>query len=319
MKRSATEAQAHLRLALLSLMAVLCPTAALAGDGFEILHREMVEEVEQAYVSYPSGDLTVTGWLFVHPFSEEDTEPCIIFNHGGVGGVGEGMKAKSRWLAKQGYIVFAPSYRGEDDSEGEIEVAAGEIDDVVAAIQLLSTHPGIRPGEFVLVGTSHGALISVHVASREEAKPWVKGVVAAYGVMDIYSWYQYLIDNDFDVSDPLSVRVYGNGPEDKPEAFAQRHALSLIPELSEAPIFLVQGKHDRIVPEEQALDMYRALRESGRQQDDVRVFEHGAHGFLFWDDPKLHPVEELRDTEKAWNQILTFIGSVVGPEDDWGG
>jgi dipeptidyl aminopeptidase/acylaminoacyl peptidase len=292
---------------------------AAAEEGFEILRREMVDEVEQAYVSYPSGDLTVTGWLFVHPFSKEDTEPCVIFNHGGVGGVSAGTRERCRWLAKQGYIVFAPSYRGEDDSEGEIEVAAGEIDDVLAAMRLLSTHPGIRPGEFVLLGTSHGALISVHAAARDELKPLVKGVVAAYGVMDMYSWYQYLLDNEFDVSDPLSLRVYGNGPEDKPEAFASRHAHSLIPRLGDAPIMFVQGEHDRIVPKEQALDMYRALRESGRQVDYCRVYEHGAHGFLFWDDPKLHPVEELRDTEKAWNDILNFFGELVGPQEDWGG
>jgi dipeptidyl aminopeptidase/acylaminoacyl peptidase len=300
-------------------IALLACGQSVADEGFEIVRREMVDDVEQAYVSYRSGELTVTGWLFVHPFSEVDTEPCVIFNHGGVSGVSEGTRERCRWLAKKGYIVFAPSYRGEDDSEGEVEVAAGEIDDVIAAMRLLSTHPGIRSGEFVLLGTSHGALVSVHVAARDEAKPWVKGIVAAYGVMDMYGWYQYLVDNDFDVGDSLSLRVYGTGPDDKPEAFAQRHAHSLIPRLGAAPIFLVQGALDRIVPKEQALDMYRALRESGRQVDDCRLYEHGAHGFLFWDDPKLHPVEELRDAEKAWNDILNFFGGLVGPQEDWGG
>jgi len=287
---------------------------------FEILQREMVDEVEQAYVRYPSGDLQVTGWLFVNPFSEKDVEPCVIFNHGGVSGVGEGTRALCRWLAQQGYIVFAPSYRGEDDSEGEIEVAAGEVDDVLAALELLATHPGIQPGKFALVGSSHGALVSVKALARPESHGLVRGVVAAYGVMDIYAWYQHLLDNDFDVTDELSVKVYGTGPDDKPEAFASRHALSLIPDFPEdVPIFLVQGEHDRIVPQEQALTMFAALRDAGRQIDRCRVYQNGAHGLLYWDDPEKHTVEELRDAENAWHDILGFLDEVLGEDDGWGG
>lgn len=279
----------------------------------------MVDDVEQAYLRYRSGDLLVTGWLFVHPFTEAGSEPCVIFNHGGVGGVSEGTRAKCRWLAKQGYIVFAPSYRGEDDSEGEIEIAAGEVDDVVAAMQLLRDHPGIRPDEFVLLGTSHGALISVLAATRQEIWPQLKGVVAAYGVMDIYAWYQHLLDNDFDVHDPISQRVYGDGPQDKPEAFAVRHALTRIPDLSPAPIYLVQGELDEIVPKEQASTMIEALRAAGREQDRCSIYPAAGHGFLYWDDPEKRSAEGLRSTEKAWREILEFFGELVGGQQEWGG
>ena len=137
------------------------------------------------------------------------------------------------------------------------------------------------------MGTSHGALISIHVAARKEVEHLVKGVVAAYGVMDIYAWYQHLLDNDFDVSDPLSIAVYGNGPQDKPEAFAARHALSLVADLSPAPILLVAGEQDAVVPAAQAQTMFEALREAGRSQDELQVYSTGGHGFLFWDDPQL--------------------------------
>lgn len=275
--------------------------------GFELLDREMIDGVEQAYLSYPSGDLTVTGYLFVDPYSNQDVEPGLIFNHGGVGGVSDGVKERCRFLAKQGYMVFAPSYRGEDDSEGEIEVAAGEIDDVLAALAILREHPGIQRDRFVMMGTSHGALISMHVATRPLGKELLKGVVAAYGVMDIYGWYRYLVENDFDVSDPLSQRVYGEGPQDKPEAFAQRHALPLAERLGSTPVMLVQGARDRVVPAQQAGRMHEALMAAGRRQDHLRVYPLGEHGFLFWDDPELHSIEELAETEKAWEEILLFL------------
>jgi dipeptidyl aminopeptidase/acylaminoacyl peptidase len=278
-----------------------------AEPSLEIRHREMVDDVEQAYVDYPSGDLTVTGWLFVHPFSANDVEPCVIFSHGGVSGVGEGLREKCRWLAKQGFIVFAPSYRGEDDSEGEIEVAAGEVDDVVHAVLELQHHPGIVSGQFILLGTSHGALVSIMAHARPELQGLIRGTIAAYGVMDIYNWYTYLVDHGFDVHDPLSRRVYGDGPEDKPEAFARRHALSLVDRLSPAPILLVQGALDEIVPPAQARTMFEALRAEGRTQDRLRIYESGGHGFLFWDDPQERGAEELRDAERAWVDILAFM------------
>jgi dipeptidyl aminopeptidase/acylaminoacyl peptidase len=274
---------------------------------FEIIEHAMVDDVEQAYVRYPSGDLMVTGWLFVHPFGEQDVEPCIVFNHGGVGGVTEGTRAKARWLAKQGFVVFAPSYRGEDDSEGEIEIARGEVDDVVNAVRELRRHPGIRPDRFVLMGTSHGALISVLAAARPEMCGPVRAVVAAYGVMDIYTWYQHLLDHDFDVRDPLSLQVYGDGPGDRPEAFAERHALNVLDDLCPAPILLVQGARDPIVPEPQARVMAQALAGRGRNGDDLRVYEHGGHGFLYWDDPETRTDDQLAATGAAWDDILSFV------------
>ncbi len=289
-----------------------------AEPRLEILSREMIDDVEQAYVRYPSGDLQVTGWIFVNPFGENDVEPGLIFAHGGVGGVNEATRAKCRWLAQQGYIVFAPSYRGEDDSEGEIEIAEGEVDDVVHAILELRSHPGIETDTFVLLGLSHGALISVKAAARPELRGVVRAVVAAYGVMDIYAWYQYLLDHDFDVGDALSQRVYGSGPEDRPEAFARRHGLAVIDDLSDAPILLIQGGRDEIVPRSQATTMIAALREKGRLQDRIRIYPDVGHGFLYWDDPKLHEQVELRQATTAWQDILSFFAEFVG-HDEYGG
>jgi len=280
---------------------------AVDEEGFSLLSHAMSDSVEEACLGYRSGRLQVTGYLFIDPFSDDDVEPCLIFNHGGVGGVSEAVKARCRWLARQGFLVFAPSYRGEDDSEGEVEVARGEVDDVLAAMRILRGHPGVKDQQFVMLGTSHGALISIMALARPLGKELLKGVVAAYGVMDIYRWYQYLLDNDFDVSDSLSRRVYGNGPADRPEAFAIRHALSLVEKLGDAPILLVQGEKDRIVPVDQARGMYRALVASGRKQDRLRTYPQAGHGFLFWDDPALHSPEELAETEQAWREILQFL------------
>lgn len=267
--------------------------------------------VEQAYLRYPSGDLTVTGWLFTDP-TDDATRPLLVFNHGGVGGVSSGTKQLCRSYVQQGFTVFAPSYRGEDDGEGEIEVAVGEVDDVVHAIAFLEDHAKVDASRVLLAGTSHGALVSLKAACRPELCGRLQGVVAGYGVTNIYDWYQYLVDNDFDVRDPLSLRIYGDGPQDKPDAFAERHLPNFLDTLCDAPILVLQGAKDEIVPWTQASFLHEELNARGRMQDTVAIYPTGGHGFLFWDDPELHGQAELADAEEAREKMSEFLQLQAG-------
>lgn len=295
----------------LALSLVLGAACAPAPAAIEPIDQSVVDAVAQTYVRYPSGDLQVTGWLFEDP-QDPDPRPLLVFNHGGVGGVGEGTRQLCRWLVHNGFTVFAPSYRGEDDSQGEVEVAVGEVDDVLAAIAALADQPRIDPRHVLLAGTSHGALVSLKAACRPELCGRLRGVVAAYGVTDIYAWYQYLLDNEFDVRDPLSLRIYGEGPADRPRAFAERHLPNFLDDLCPAPILVLQGERDRIVPAFLARTLEQELQRRGRAQDEVLVYATGGHGFLFWDDPGLHDEAELAEAAQARRRMLEFLRTRAG-------
>jgi dipeptidyl aminopeptidase/acylaminoacyl peptidase len=286
------------------------------GAGADTLETNYYDEgIEESYLRYPSGDLMVTGWLFT---STDDTtpRPLLVFNHGGVSGVGQGTRQLCRTLVGKGFTVFAPSYRGEDDSEGEIEVAVGEVDDVIAAIAHVENHPKVDPRRILLAGTSHGALVSLKAACRPELCGRLRGVVAAYGVTHIYDWYQYLLDNDFDVRDPLSLKIYGDGPEDRPEAFAARHLPNFLDDLCEAPILVLQGEQDRIVPVQQAESLREELERRGRTQDRVSIYATGGHGFIFWDDAALHDDAALAEAERARAEMCGFLARQAGIGDE---
>lgn len=296
----------------LAAVALLCAFGCAATpDGFEAIESRAEEGVDQVYLRYPSGELQVTGWLFTDP-GDPEPRPLLVFNHGGVNGVSGGTRQLCRQLVGQGFTVFAPSYRGEDDSEGEIEVAVGEVDDVLAAIHALEGHALVDADRILLAGTSHGALVSMKAACRPELCGRLRGVVAGYGVMDIYAWYQYLLDNDFDTRDPLSLRIYGEGPDDRPEAFAQRHLPNFLDQLCAAPVLVIQGARDRIVPWAQADSLRRELLALGRDQDTVRIYPTGGHGFLFWDDAGLHGPPELADAEEARQRMFEFLRKQAG-------
>ncbi|MEW6278495.1 MAG: alpha/beta fold hydrolase [Candidatus Eremiobacterota bacterium] len=262
--------------------------------------------------TYPSGELKVKGLLFMPP--SEEPLPLVIFSHDGVSGNSKEHRLSCARLAKAGFAVFAPSFRGEDGSQGTIEIAKGEVDDVLNAIPLLSKVPGIDGRRVALAGASHGALVSVLAAARN---PDVDCVVEAYGVMDIYRWWAYLKKAGKLGNDDLTRRTYGKGPQDRPQSFAIRHALSVVPRLK-APVLILQGGQDDIVPPEQA-ELFKAELDRHKKRVVLKIYPDCLHGFLVYAPYLKSGVTraERAQTDQAWKDMLAFLrehlGNQVGP------
>ncbi|HEX7878280.1 MAG TPA: alpha/beta fold hydrolase [Candidatus Eisenbacteria bacterium] len=258
-------------------------------------------------VTYRVDGLRVKGFLF--DAAIPGRRPVVVFNHGGVSGVSADMMRRSADLARGGYLVFTPTYRGEGGSEGRIEVAAGEVNDVLAAVHFLREHPRADGARVALVGSSHGALISVLAAARDSK---VTAVAAACGVMDVHAWYRYLVDNGFDVSDSLSVAVYGTGPESRPEAFRDRSAIRVAGKIHQ-PLLLMQGMKDRTVPPDQVWRMSAAMERAGSGRPEVRTYPLLGHAFWFWDRAH-HSEAEVVQAEESWSELMSFLERNLMPD-----
>jgi dipeptidyl aminopeptidase/acylaminoacyl peptidase len=132
-------------------------------------------------------------------------------------------------------------------------------------------------------------------------------VVEACGVMDVVSWYEYLVENDFDVSDSLSMAVYGHGPEDKPEAFRIRQAIRVADRIR-IPVLIQQGGADRTVPPGQARLFAETLEELGHEEVTLLEYPLLGHAFWFWNDLRYHTEEEVAEADVAWNDFTKFLG-----------
>jgi len=257
-------------------------------------------------ITYISTGLKVKGLLYE---PAEESKPGgrrragVVFNHGGVDGIPGPVKDRCRELARLGYVVLAPSYRGEDGSEGEIEVAAGEVDDALNAVRILRGMPGVDATRIAMIGASHGGIITLLAIQRD---PSISAAVCAYGVTNTFTWYKYLVDNGFDVSDPLSVKVYGKGPKDKPVAFRKR-APALDAQLIKTPLLLLYGEKDTIVPPSQGRELAAAL-DKARTPCSLHVIPDVGHGLLFFKDPARRSDLEIKRTAEAWKLVLDFLG-----------
>ena len=274
------------------------------APGFTVLGSKKEKGITEMEVSYPSDSLTVRGFLYLP--KKGGRRPAVIFNHGGVSGVSVDVKRRSRDLADEGYVVFAPTYRGEGGSQGRIEVAGGEVNDVLTAADLLSRNPRVAPDRMAIAGSSHGALISVLAAAR--APDRFRCVVDACGVMDVVTWYQYLVDSKGvqAVSDSLSLAIYGNGPADRPDAFKIRQATRVAADIR-IPMLMQYAKQDTIVPLGQAQLFLKAMTEAGNSAPQLLVYEQLGHAFWFWNDPKSHTRDQLQEADKSWDDFTDFL------------
>ena len=266
----------------------------------------------EANVTYMSGALRIKAFT-VRP-NVSGRLPAVILNHGGTDGVTWATKQRARDLARAGFAVFASAYRGEGGSDGQIEIAAGEVDDVLEGMKWFSKQPYVDSDRIGMLGSSHGALIGLHVAARD---PRVRALVFAYGVADIYAWYVYLVESKQLGADAITRRVYGNGPTDKPQNFLERHGLRVVPQLqSTMPILIQQGELDVIVPPSQARALAAELTRF-QKPFTLEVYPNSAHGFVTAREAVIKRFGadsvEASESGRAWQQIIAFLTRNLEP------
>jgi dipeptidyl aminopeptidase/acylaminoacyl peptidase len=287
---------------------LLCLALASLPLSAELIKDQPLGQQQGAQVrklTYRSQRYQVEGLLFLPKIPQGQRRPVVIFSHDGISGISREHRLSCLRLCKSGYVVFAPSYRGEDGSEGEIEIAKGEVEDVLAAISLMQQVPQADTQRLALAGASHGALISLLVAARTDQ---VKALVLAYGVMDIYRWWDYLNRNGKVGHDAITRRTYGDGPEARPHSFALRNGVSVVDKIN-CPVLVLQGKKDDIVPYQQALMLEKAMHKAGKAVQ-VELYSDCLHGFLvyapFLPSHDVSPAER-RQTEQSWKTMLQFL------------
>ena len=117
-------------------------------------------------VTYRSGGLTIYGQV-CRPASG-GRHPVLISNHGGFSGIPDwdGLNGFCASAAKAGWVLAESSYRGEDGSDGRIEVCLGEVDDVLAMLEVVRSQSYADQDRIAMLGVSHGGCITSRAVER---------------------------------------------------------------------------------------------------------------------------------------------------------
>jgi len=196
-------------------------------------------------LAIPNGERPATGW------------PVIIFNHGYI--LPTQYNATVYYvdhvnaLARNGYMVFQPDYRGHGRSEGEatgLYMTPDYVTDVLNTLASIKRHPQADPDRIGMWGHSMGGYVTLRaMVTTDEVKAGViwAGVVGSYEEM--VAWWD--VRRSFALIEPREwrdaiVASYGNW-EENPAFWAAISANTYLADLS-GPLQLHHSATDGVVP-----------------------------------------------------------------------
>ncbi|MGI9085528.1 MAG: alpha/beta hydrolase family protein [Aeromicrobium sp.] len=260
-------------------------------------------------VTYRSGDLTIDGQV-CRP-TGRGPHPVLIWNHGGFAGLDDwnnpgGFCAVA---ARSGWVLAESSYRGEDGSDGEIEICLGEVDDSLSLLETVLDQSYADADRVAMVGVSHGGCITTRAV--QQGAP-VQLAVDVAGPSDWAELWTFMNRAKARPSTPANVKsVYsslletvetaiGGTPAEHPERYAERspiHKAGSIAQDSKA-FLIVHGGADVVVPIQQSCDLATRI-------GDVRAYRFDRSGAV-----ASQPVAGCEDL--PWRGPPTPVPAFVG-------
>lgn len=243
--------------------------------------RSLAKGISLYLLTYMAQGLKVKGYLAV-PESEGKL-PAAIFCRGGIRKVGMVRKRRIFSMARRGYVVFAPFYRGNEGGEGREDFAGEDRLDVCHAIAMVRNLPEAAPGPVALIGFSRGAMMAL-LAAREcpDAGP----VVVWGGVSSLFDTYEERVDLR-----RMLKRVVGH-PKKQLEAYEDRSPVYWADRIH-VPVMIVHGTADEQVSVDQARKLGLALEAAGKDYA-MELYDGLGHRFPKEDD------ERALDAVFAW-------------------
>jgi dipeptidyl aminopeptidase/acylaminoacyl peptidase len=118
-------------------------------------------------VLYRSDGAIVSGFLYF-PKTQRGRLPAIIYSRGSmvVNNQAPVLLTMIRRLALEGFVVFAPMFRGSDGTKGHEELGGVDLDDLKAAIDVVKSLPIVDADNVFLYGESRGGMMT-YFALRE--------------------------------------------------------------------------------------------------------------------------------------------------------
>ncbi|KAK1974537.1 prolyl oligopeptidase [Colletotrichum cereale] len=251
----------------------------------------------------PSRTIYSTLWMPRNPkfLAPDDTlPPLVISSHGGpTGYTGSGLKLRTQYFTARGYAYLALNYTGSTGHGRDYREALfgrwGVVDADDAAEVADHLVAAGRVGRVGIVGGSAGGY-NVLQALVRHPRTFDAGFCVC-GISDVAKLDESTHKLESEYMGALVLDPGMTGAQ-KEARYRERSPLFHAGRI-EAPLFLLHGVQDTVVPVEQARLVYRAVRDKG---GDVRIREVEGEGHMFGQpgSPRLW----LEEEEAWWRSYL---------------
>lgn len=205
--------------------------------------------VKMFMITYLSNGLKIKG-LLAEP-KKQGSFDGFLYLRGGIKSVGMVRPARIGQFAMEGFIVFAPFYRGNQGGEGNEDFAGDDRVDAYTAFDLLKQHPRVKNKRIHIFGFSRGGVMALHTAiNRSDAK----SIVTWGGVSDMILTY-----NERKDLRRMLKRVIGGTPNKYPDRYNERTPLFSLEKINQ-PVLIIHGEKDRNVSIEHSIRLEERLQ-----------------------------------------------------------
>ena len=221
-----------------------------------------------------------------------------------------------RDATSRGYIVIAPEYRGSigygKTFYDAIDYGGAEVDDVVAAIGVLSTrYPDVDPARVAIMGWSHGGMIALLSIFRNPTL--FKAAVANVPVTNLFHRLAWKgVERQRQLIDPQN--RFGGPPNEKPAVYRERSPLFHVDKL-EIPLLVHLADNDTDVNIEEGLQLVDALRSRKPALAETKIYQNppGGHTFDRRVDPNTWQPVNTPAQRDSWDRVWAFLDGHLEP------
>ncbi|GMS90886.1 hypothetical protein PENTCL1PPCAC_13061, partial [Pristionchus entomophagus] len=203
--------------------------------------------------------------------------PMVVMGHPGPTlPTSESLDLKKQFLTSRGFAVFDVCYRGSSGGGSVLRNALysrwglADRDDLIAGAALVCKQGLADPKRVCVWGSSATGFTALSCAIA--APDVFSAAVSIYGVADLMG----LLNDTHKFEKGYNQSLVGRLPE-AAEEFRRRSPASHINAMRTPTVFL-HGMEDTVVPVQQSVDMFKALRDRGVTAG-LMLFEGEGHGF----------------------------------------
>ena len=251
------------------------------GSAYPALTEDVLIEKEARKFKARDG-LELEGFLTLPKTSSGKPTATILLPHGGpMSEDGKGFDMFSTFLANRGYVVFQPNFRGSSGYGHDFMMqAVGGMglemqDDLEDSVKYLIDQKIADPKRVCIVGASYGGYAALMgVAKTPEL---FQCAISFAGLSDLIkmrnNYRNFAFKN-------VARKQFGEDRDQLKETSPVR-----LVERIKAPILLIHGKDDTVVPVVQSRDMADALKDEGKTYEYIEL-EDGTHHLDYMPDRK---------------------------------
>lgn len=253
---------------------------------FEVVKESFKTKIDPAYISKPEeityvSEKTKKGYAFYYPpknphFSGKGAPPVIVRAHGGPNSRTYAiLSLEINYWTSRGFGFLDVNYGGSSGYGREyLQRLYGkwgilDVDDCMSAAKQL-VDQGKADGKHLLIkGGSAGGYTTLCALTFHHL---FKGGTSLFGISDL----ELLVHDGHKFESHYSDKLIGPYPKDK-KIYIERSPIYHLEGIKE-PILLLQGKEDKIVPPNQSILIYEALKKR-KVPVSLILFDGEQHGF----------------------------------------